>query len=465
MSQQIKDFRGQLIDKDKAVMLSQNNRRRKPIYGHIEDKEVTVDCMDKSKYLYKLDTNTRKIFIGVQNSMLPIFGYTDRRNLTKKELIEVHLNGSAYHSLVSAISSDFVESMKNGVFYYKEEPFNVRQKKYSRFGHPEISSKLDMFKFGMISPTNLIAEGKRYTFGIELETSKGFVPKRLRSELNIDCQYDGSIVDDKGQKDCGGEYTTGVLYGDNGFKHLYEIMYELSRRCEVNRSCSVHVHLGDITFNKETIVLMYKLYSMIEKEMFDIMPPSRRIREHCQPMRKYMFSLKKRGVPYDMLIDRYYNTIFEKISLGKKASKSVNKKLNHPRGRVCGWDRSTPRYWWVNFVPALFNVKGVDNYTIEVRNMNGSLSFDDVKKWILINMAIVSFVENNKRDIITKSSISLVEIMKAEYRYKSDMLIDFIEKRKAMFMDQSRDDDHVYSREANLTKEISNLSIKKVVIG
>lgn len=91
-------------------------------------------------------------------------------------------------------------------------------------------------KYGEESSTYLITEGKRYTFGIEIETHEGYLPDYFFKEFNLIHTYDGSIKNDKGQKS-GREFVTGVLKGDSGIIHLQKICNELARRTKVNKSC------------------------------------------------------------------------------------------------------------------------------------------------------------------------------------------------------------------------------------
>jgi hypothetical protein len=196
-----------------------------------------------------------------------------------------------------------------------------------------------------------------------------------------------------------------------------------------------------------------------------MMPPSRRAREHCRPMKKINIVLKERGIPYRIIIDKYYKNIFSLMTQGNNPSKVTNKKLNHPKGKTCGWDRSTPRYWWVNFIPALFNIKGIDNYTIEVRNMHASLDFNVIKNWVLLNMAIVSFVENNISLIKEMESISLSDIINKEFKGKRQYMLDYIEERKNLFKGISTSEESfIYNPKNNITKRIEGLNTKKVVM-
>lgn len=359
-------------------------------------------------------------------------------------------------SVEDAIALGYEEDLTYGVVKQKGMVLsNVLDKpKYIRRNHTKFDMDIrSRIKYGAYSPTNIISEGKSYSFGCELETCAGVVPNYISNNLNMDCQYDGSIRDDKGNKDQGGEYTTGVLRGDAGFKQLFQICNELSKRCKINNSCSVHVHLGDISFNKETVVLMYKLFQLIEDEMYSLVPPRRRTVGYCNPMKPININLAKRGIPYDVLIDKYYDQIVTLVSLGKKPSKAINKAVNHPAGRYCNYDRNTPRYWWCNFVPVLFNLKGVGNYTIEFRNHPITLDYIKIRNWVLLCMGIMSFVENNKREIVEAKAMSIFDVIKASYPGKGKYLTDYFKERQRLFATVANAEQEEFARRPHLNYE------------
>jgi hypothetical protein len=387
------------------------------------------------------------------------FSYKLAHNQLSDSLVPIMIDGVCYYvqSMEIASKLGFVEDYNSALFCENKYIGSFPKKSYEKFAKLIIPSGNEV-KFGMKSPTFLITEGKRFTFGVEIETYNGLIPRYLRKDLNIDCQYDGSIRDQNGQKDRGGEYTTGVLTGDAGFIHLYKIVDELSKRCEINNTCSIHVHIGNIPYSKEFIVLVYKLLLMIEDEVYNMMPPSRRTREHCRPMKPININFKKPIIPFELAIDNYFSEIVNIMSLGKFPSKNINRNLNHPNGRFCGYDRSTPRYWWINFIPMLFNIKGVGNHTMEMRPHSASLNYEKIKNWILITMGIFSYALNHQKDIIERNNITLSEIMAAEYLHKGSYLSSYIEKRKTFFA-QYKDsaEEAEYAKINNLNDEQSSM--------
>jgi len=340
-----------------------------------------------------------------------------------------------------AIDLGFEEHQVHNIFLKKGESRNKRYiRKFIKFDfHPMFKKTSSMsvkekIKYGIISPTYLLTDGLRYTYGIEIETSEGLVTPKTLEGINVKAVYDGSVYTDDGEKAFGGEYVTGVLRGDTGMLQLKKLLRVLSTRTKVNSTCSVHVHVGGINFTKENVVFLWKVAHVLEKELYSIMPRSRANRDHCRPMSDASISVKpKKGETYEEMIDKTFTKIFKKVSLGREKSKVLNKKFNHPAGHSCGYNTSTPRYWWVNFVPAMFNLKGMSNYTIEYRMMGATLDFEKVKNWILICMAMVYMAENEKRYIMSNANFTIKDILQIAFPKKWEYLNEYIENRKKFF--------------------------------
>lgn len=92
-----------------------------------------------------------------------------------------------------------------------------------------------LLRIGSMSPSYVVTEGIKYSFGVEIEVSRGFVPTwKAAKNYNMLCIRDGSV--NPGEENGGAEYVTGVLRGDTGVNHLQSICLELSKRCMVNKS-------------------------------------------------------------------------------------------------------------------------------------------------------------------------------------------------------------------------------------
>lgn len=384
-----------------------------------------------------------------------------------KQLPYIELSrGDSYYIKNVKIATDngLKEDYRSGTFC-EVIPKKSEYKRYEKFNY----SKVRDYQYGGLSKTHLITEGKKYTFGLEIETCVGLVPARVAENLNLDCVHDGSLRDEDGEVR-GGEYVTGVLVGDSGILQLQKICFELSRRCKINHRCSVHVHFGNIDFNKEFIVFSYYLSQILEAEIFSMLAPSRRNNVYCKAIKHIDFKFPKfeSKNEYKIYIEEKYNQIYHIISCGKyNPSRDYNKKTEHPLGHKCGYNQKSPRYWWINYVPAMFNTRGNEEYTLEFRAHQGSMNFNKIKNWLLICMGILYFCENNKQDIMNgyilvngeKEGINLPNIMKIAYPKKYRKLNEYIKSRKLKLSKSIDENEEEYNNE----EETVETNIKQLI--
>lgn len=330
----------------------------------------------------------------------------------------------------------YKESLRTGSFMYKTRITKLDSQKHKK--HSYLKRKLESdnnFKTYMLNKPVLYKamQGKKYTYGVEIETSSGLIPARFNNELFFSAVHDGSLRDEEGNV-YGAEYVTDVLYGDLGLLQLRKLTNELSKRCEINHRCGVHVHIGDINFTKENIILMYHLYQRLEHTLFAMLPVSRRGNEYCRSLDKLTFDITKlQGAERDFWIEYYYNQIVLLLSQGYDCSKDVNKKKDHPKGFKCNYDHSSHRYCWVNFIPAIFNTRKNSVYTIEFRSHSATTSYTKIKNWLFICMGLVDIVENHKAELYKNFDMTLSELIEIVYPKNHMKLNEYIFKRTLKF--------------------------------
>jgi len=364
------------------------------------------------------------------------------------------------HTLVLDIDTaklcGLTECYNSGYFYkgksqyIKKVPFHT---KFDNTRKKGLGKKEDYF-YGTQSPLNRITEGKPYSFGIELETINGRVPAHAyMDKLNMRCVYDGSCT--------GGEYVSGPLKGDLGFVQVHKMCHEISKRCDIDKTCSLHVHIGGAIFNKEFTVYAWILGKKIENEIFKCVAASRKGSRFCQPLPHANLPVLKANFDnvnketYNNFINEAYGKIFTFLSGGILPSMKVNKEKHNPNGRYCA-----SRYYWLNLVCCNF-IRGsndgypapenYDEYTVEFRNHSATLNSIKVKYWILICMGIVWFVENQKKHILEKNEISLSYIMKKAYPKTGKKLANYIEQRIEKLANKNEEAVE-YSQEENITE-------------
>ncbi len=346
---------------------------------------------------------------------------------------------------------------------------------YSKINHKEILNnavKMDILKhniaMGVESPTNLVLEHIPYTFGVEIETCLGLIPHKEYTDLNMSSLYDGSLKDEDGVAR-GGEYVTGVLVGDAGVSQLRKIVSTLVKNgCKVNNKCSVHLHIGSCNFNKENLLSMYLLGLLVEDEFFSMFPRSRKLNVYCRQLTDVfkkedyqslanIENLSK--IEYENLINklfdlRFYNyvatgkePILNRIETANKPDRRFNKLTSHPGGAKCGYDKNMQRYCWLNFVTCLYSNKGPKAKTLEFRLHNGTLNFKKILAWLKICMAFTWFAENHKKSIFKgyytdeygkQLAIDLNLILKLAYPKSNQVLINYVDERKVLFLPETQ---------------------------
>lgn len=467
--QAVTTVHGQVIKLSDAILLREG-------YFHKTSTDIVEDYFTKQK-CYK---PTAQAFItGLNEIKKPIWEYCLKvpNTYEKKEDIIISFKSeklrlSGVCNFKFALENNLVESPRHHLFLDNDSPLLENKKfKYTTFKNSFKFDKNNLVKstnMGTFSPTFRITEGIKSTFGVELETSIGYVGTCEYFDLNMDCVYDGSLKTDDGG-DYGGEYVTGILSGDMGFNQLNMITKVLAKNCSINKKCGVHVHVG-IESNKQFIVYLYKLLQDIEKDVFSMMPVSRRDGPHSKKLAKFDFKKLKNidTLPkneYDFYINEIHETIYNYI-LHCDRNRNINnagKYAKHPLGYKCGYDKNTPRYCWVNFVPALFirdtykgKLEEYDSYTIEFRPHPGSLNFVKIKNWTKICLAIINFAENNQKDI-SKRKISLEEIILSKYPKSGKKLVEYINKRRELFLESDGEKNDLIEKEEIGTKKIKDL--------
>jgi len=361
-----------------------------------------------------------------------------------------------YNNSINSFSIKTIDNINQNRKYLKNAEYVAPWKKvgyitYFNHWNSENSKKEQRKRkilLGEFSPTFLLSEGLKYTFGVEIETSSGRIHKLEynANNLNMNCDHDGSIK--------GGEYVTNVLTGDAGFKQLHKITSFLQSRCKIDRSCGIHVHIGGTVFNKSFSVFSYLLGVKLQNDLFKMLPKSRRHNKFCGDLPNFNFNEILKEYGYNYGVEIAYDYLFRELSSGTKLSRNANKKFNHPYGRYCGQYHDVEfdtilRYKWLNLVPCNFNVRHFDFYnltkkersiartdlpfTIEFRNHSASLNYVKIKNWVLICMAFVNYVENHKEEILKKEFITIEDIIKKVYKKNSKYLLDYIESRKNHF--------------------------------
>jgi len=165
-----------------------------------------------------------------------------------KNLPEVDLKGNK--SLITeellkdeSFKKYYIEDINSGCFYKKNELTNgtktiMSTKKYGKQYRKFKGIFGDFAKsIENIPDTYQNTFGKKYQFGIEIETISGYLPLYLDNILYYSAVHDGSLRDMETGSVYGAEYVSDVLWGDLGLLQLKKLCYELTKRCLIDKRC------------------------------------------------------------------------------------------------------------------------------------------------------------------------------------------------------------------------------------
>lgn len=304
-------------------------------------------------------------------------------------------------------------------------------KNYNENYNPEISNNIKNY-------APLLED---LTFGLEFETTKGFIPDRILNKYGLIPLRDGSIS--------GIEYVTVPMSGEKGLQCTADILKVLKERTTYDdNTCSLHLHLGNIPRTKEFILAFFKVGMKIQDEMFQMFPLYKKYNYHIKnknysaPLPTFEILSELDPIIDKTNIDNNFNVLYKYLSMGQDF-KSVGNNLDNinshpadPNGNqkwLC-----KPRYLLYNVVPLIFGNK----QTIEFRIHTPTYDVNKIFPFIFMNALIVNFVKKYQYSILkekhflrdfTLSNILFNQIDNYNINNRGsfrDLMYDYIEKRK-----------------------------------
>ena len=240
------------------------------------------------------------------------------------------------------------------------------------------------------------------TFGVEFETSDGYVAQRLCYKYGVLALRDGSID--------GLEYVTVPLSGKKGLYALQGICKELKKRTKYDIKCALHIHIGGLKRTENNILGAHLLGSILQTKLFELQPYYKKggIGVHnnsrSKDYSKKISSSHFNHVYSSKSSKTRFGKLFEIISDGRKYSdydndlKNVKAHPSDPKG-TSKWNIGS-RYTWLNLVPIVFGNK----QTIEFRQHSPTFEFEKVVNFLIMCSTFVKFVNLNANRLIEKDS-------------------------------------------------------------
>jgi len=245
--------------------------------------------------------------------------------------------------------------------------------------HRDYNAEEHLQRFGEIAKANCTINSKYkslvpFTFGLEFETSCGYVPEELCFSKGLIPLRDGSIT--------GVEYASIVLDASKkGFELLKEELDVLRSFTEYNKECSLHIHFGNFPVSQKAITVLYILAESLQGSLYNtgIVPQ----------LTFNTANYKASGKDYCKLLPKKNNfeTIYKFLSGDTPYLGSLT--VTHPQDtrHESKWNVHS-RYYFMNLINMCFYQSPK---TVEMRFLRPSYNFNKIVNWIFIFSAILQF--------------------------------------------------------------------------
>ena len=219
-----------------------------------------------------------EVVVGYSSGQL-IWGFVDKKEAILPVLYLVDGGVENLPSYEKAVRDIIFFSNSKGQYMCKEEltedellqemytlgcggfPYNKFSRKYEAVenfkvfdGKQQILEKLPF----------RLSKHMKYTFGLEFETSQGYIPEPICFRDGLIPLRDGSIS--------GLEYSTVILEGDKGLSLLKQQIETLKRYTNFNKECSLHIHFGNFPLDPDKMFRLYRLCKILESSISRLVP-------------------------------------------------------------------------------------------------------------------------------------------------------------------------------------------------
>lgn len=254
--------------------------------------------------------------------------------------------------------------MGNGQYPYLIEREYEALNNLSRFDDSHIVEQYKTYTLG---------DKLKYTFGVEFETSCGYIPCDRTFIDGLIPLRDGSIS--------GIEYSTIVLSGNDGLNTLKQCMDDLTKYTMFDKECALHIHLGGFPVKQEYIAALAGVQRKLEATNYLLTLPDWSFNTELYKSNGKSYCKKTQA--YESFDDLFYSV----------TGRSFNGSLlePHPRDpeRNSKWNISS-RYHGLNLVNMVCYKKPK---TVEFRFLRPTDNFKKVYIWLAIFNAQLEFTK------------------------------------------------------------------------
>lgn len=297
-------------------------------------------------------------------------------------------------------------------YFYRKVAYDTFDNVYNLADSRQLGEMINYAKKNKIKVSPLTVELYKFfnniSFGVEIETSSGRLQDKDLWYYGLLPIRDGSIPNH--------EYVSIPAYDEQGLEKFVDYMTLLQETCRVDQTCSLHIHLGNVveqTSNpKLFLVTLYILYYLIQKEVWDMIPPYKKsteylktkqdFKDHCQDIKSLgLLNYKiynEDGSLNEEELEKAFNILFTFWNDGYSPDAKCNYKTRrHVRQGANKWEIKS-RYHNINMYNAMFSKSN----TIEYRGHGGTTNLDKSLSWLLICVGITRFAMTYSREILTE---------------------------------------------------------------
>ena len=269
-----------------------------------------------------------------------------------------------------------------------------------------------------------------YTFGIEFETNSGQLEPFKLLEGHLVPLRDGSIR--------GIEYATLPMSIKNSehIAKLYSACNSLKAGTHISEQEGTHIHIGGFSKDKTVkgyqafIGKAYTLMAVLEKEIYTMFPSQYMKTSQFKSSGKDYNNPLIKGVIKNNSRDTF-QAVYSALSTGKQfESFSETHPSDDNDSRKWQIDH---RYFWVNFIPAMFNCGNMQNVTIEFRVHTPTTNFSKLLAWFYICSAIIKYADTHSLSSTWKC-LTISDILKDVYDDTPlyNKLVSYVRWRKSV---------------------------------
>ena len=271
---------------------------------------------------------------------------------------------------------------------------------YSFSREYEAVRHFDIFKdtAELVDPKKLRLVSPTHTFGIEFETSAGYLPQELCFKTGLIPLRDGSIGA------C--EYSTIVLKGAQGLDLLRKQADTLKQYTVFDKECALHMHLGGFPLSSKALFILYAMCFYLERNMYENMIPRLSFRTA---------DYKANGKDYCLKLPEFHSFLdLYKFFVGRDYGGSLSQPHPDDPTRERKWQIHN-RYYGLNLINMLCYKSPK---TVEFRFLRPTYNWKKLFFWVYYFDMLLCIAEKLQQKLINKE---FTYIFDAVYKFMAKM--------------------------------------------